>query len=370
MPRHWGCLILDPRYKPPTVSPCAMSTPRAPISLSSTTCLRLTEAGGGIARKRSGQVMSDPLDFLDIMRGRLRRAGIRFALTSGMACVHYGLQQNTKDSDWIVAPDDLEKFRALLSSFETDPSQGRVSYRSIFGAPLEMEFLAHGWTSHVSVWDTPDSPEHRVDLFGKPPRVQRVETEPDDEDWASRHVVAQMKKTDRDRDWPIVDGLGWQLVSLGRPECLLHLQDPAKLVAAWQSTDASSREAAAVRRPLLRRLATETDPDRLLGFIRLERLIWESVNQERYGLFERAWKDFYRRWKTEAGWQWPTVEAFSAQHARLKEAARRHGLPDDPLRTSSRDEIVDRGLRRAATRGIQPLELILALTPPPSELMP
>jgi hypothetical protein len=63
-------------------------------------------------------------------------------------------------------------------------------------------------------------------------------------------------------------------------------------------------------------------------------------------------------------------EVFSAQHARLKEAARCYGLPADPLRIASRDEIVDKGLRRAATRGIQPLELILALTPPPSELMP
>jgi hypothetical protein len=314
--------------------------------------------------------MSDPLDFLDIMRERLRRAGIRFALTSGMACVHYGLQQNTKDSDWIIDPNDLESFRALLISFETDRPPGRVSYRSIFGAPLETEFLAHGWTSHVSVWDTPDSPEHKVDLFSKPPRVQRVETEPGDDDWASRHVVAQMKKTDRDKDWPMVDGLGWQLTNLGRPECLLHLQDPVKLIAAWQSTEASLREAAAVRRPLLRRLETETDADRLSGFIRLERLIWESVNQERYGLFERAWKDFYRRWKKEAGWQWPTVESFTAQHARLGDAVRRLGLPADPLRLAGRDEIVDRGLRRAATRGIQPLEMVLSLAPPPSELMP
>lgn len=31
--------------------------------------------------------MTLPLDFLRIFRARLREAGIRFALTSGMACV-------------------------------------------------------------------------------------------------------------------------------------------------------------------------------------------------------------------------------------------------------------------------------------------
>ena len=39
--------------------------------------------------------MSAPLDFLRIFAGQLRQAGIHFAITSGMACVHYGLQQNT-----------------------------------------------------------------------------------------------------------------------------------------------------------------------------------------------------------------------------------------------------------------------------------
>jgi hypothetical protein len=31
-----------------------------------------------------------------------------------MACVHYGLQQNTKDSDWII-PDDLAIWPPELS---------------------------------------------------------------------------------------------------------------------------------------------------------------------------------------------------------------------------------------------------------------
>jgi hypothetical protein len=49
--------------------------------------------------------MQTPLDFLNTFRVEMRASGIRFAITSGMACVHYGLQQTTKYSDWIVPPD-------------------------------------------------------------------------------------------------------------------------------------------------------------------------------------------------------------------------------------------------------------------------
>jgi len=97
--------------------------------------------------------MSAPLDFLKIFAGQLRGAGIPFAITSGMACVHYGLQQNTKDSDWIIPADALERLRGLLAKLEGELPPWRVSYRQIFGAPLEAEFMRHGWTSHLSIWD-------------------------------------------------------------------------------------------------------------------------------------------------------------------------------------------------------------------------
>lgn len=51
--------------------------------------------------------MQTPLEFLDVFRSTLRSAGITFAVTSGMACIRYGLQQTTKDSDWIVAAERI-----------------------------------------------------------------------------------------------------------------------------------------------------------------------------------------------------------------------------------------------------------------------
>ena len=277
--------------------------------------------------------MSAPLDFLRLFAGLLRSAGIRFAITSGMACVHYGLQQTTKDSDWIIAPEDISKLRELLIRLEAETPPWRISYRSIFGAPLDTEYMAHGWTSHLLVTD-PDGTEHKVDLFGKPPRVQSVETEPGDPDYASRHVVAMMKRTDRDRDWPIVDGLGWQLGDRKRTESALHIQEPVRLRAEWARTPAHQRPALAARRPLLLQLESETDSDRLLAMVRMERTIWECVNHERYQRYTRAWKEFYRNWRAEPGWQWPTVELFALQHSRLATAARLHTLSTEDRKST------------------------------------
>lgn len=59
--------------------------------------------------------METPLEFLNVFREELRSTGIPFAITSGMACIRYGLQQTTKDSDWIVAAAELPRLRGLAA---------------------------------------------------------------------------------------------------------------------------------------------------------------------------------------------------------------------------------------------------------------
>lgn len=76
--------------------------------------------------------MQTPLDFLNIFRLELRAAGVRFAITSGMACVHYELQQAANYSDWIVPPDQVEKVRSLFVRHEASLPPWAVRYRSIF----------------------------------------------------------------------------------------------------------------------------------------------------------------------------------------------------------------------------------------------
>lgn len=98
---------------------------------------------------------------------RFQAAGIGFAITSGQACVHYGMQQTTKDVDYIVHPGDLDKLRTLLSLPAIVDSY-RAGYRAVCGAPLEAAFLEHGWTSHL-VLQSGSGNEQHLDFFGKPP---------------------------------------------------------------------------------------------------------------------------------------------------------------------------------------------------------
>jgi hypothetical protein len=186
--------------------------------------------------------VSAPLDFVKRFAAELRRSGIRFAITSGMACVHYGLQQTTKDSDWIIAPEELDRFRELLGRFECEMPPWRVAYRPIFE----------------------------------------------------------------------------------RLERLLHV----------------------------------------------ERAIWQCVNRERYGVFQREWKAFYRRWQADAEWSWPTGEPFWMQHQRVCDAARHYALPVQPLDPARREQVYREGLRRAANlTGADATEQALA-SPPIEEILP
>ncbi|MCI0539050.1 MAG: hypothetical protein L0Z50_27905 [Verrucomicrobiales bacterium] len=313
--------------------------------------------------------MSAPLDFLKIFAGHLRAAAIPFAITSGMACVHYGLQQNTKDSDWIIPAQDLERLREMLVKLEGGLPPWRISYRQIFGAPLEAEFMRHGWTSHLSIWDSAASGEHKVDIFSKPPRVKPDDLVVDPDGWASQHVVAQMKKTDRDRDWPIVDGLGQRLWAAEIATGLLHITTATRLLAAWRAADESVRRNMAARRPLLARLAGARSEGQVERMLLLERLVWERVNDLRHGRYLRAWKDFYRRWWKEGEWEWPTSEPFWMQHKRLLKAVQQHRLPPDPLSDVTRDELVRAAVRRLGEMGFPENEVAQVL-PPMDELLP
>jgi hypothetical protein len=230
--------------------------------------------------------------------------------------------------------------------------------------------MAHGWTSHLSLWERADAAERHVDIFCKPPRVSRVETGPEDSAYASRHMLAQMKRTDRERDWPIVDGLGLQLRKTAPELALLHIQDARLLREHWKEAPAPARDAAAQRRPMLRLVPSTRDVDELFAWLRLERLVWETVNQERYRLYESAWKQFYRRWRADEDFDWPTSEPCRVQHERLARAAARFGLEKDPIGAIGREALYERAVRRAVVRAGSTAEKIAKVQPRIEEVLP
>ena len=304
--------------------------------------------------------MSSPIDFYRAFQSLLRSRGITGVLTSGMACVEYGLQQNTKDTDWIIAPDDIASLVALLGELECGISGGnwRITYRGLFGAPLDPEYLAGGWTSHLAAFDQPESAERHLDFFGWPPRVGEAWRNDAASGIASRNTVARMKKTDRPKDWPLVNALAIQAHYAGDSDAVLHLRDPDILREAWRNTSGADRDRGLQERPLLAVLDA-IDDLRLERLLLVEATLWQCVNRERYLVYQRAWKDFYRAWQQDRVGQWPTSEPFLQQHRRVCDAVRRHGLPPAPLGTvAARQEVYDRGRARAAMlSAATPLEM-------------
>jgi hypothetical protein len=294
--------------------------------------------------------MNSPIEFYRTFQSLLRGRGIDGVLTSGMACVEYGIQQNTKDTDWIVAPALIDRLVTLFSELERGISGAnwRVSYRGLFAAPLDPEYLAGGWTSHLAAFEQAESAERHLDFFGRPPRVGEAWRTDAVAGIASRDTVTRMKKTDRPKDWPLVNALAIQSHYAGDPGAVLHLRDHDILREAWRQTAAANRESAARERPLLSVLDAVDDPQ-LERLLLVEELLWQCVNRERYLVYQRAWKDFYRAWQQDRVGEWPTAEPFLRQHQRVCDAVRRHGLPPAPLGTVAlRQAIYDRGRTRAA----------------------
>jgi hypothetical protein len=311
--------------------------------------------------------VSTPLEFISLFREHLREAGIRFAITSGMACIYYELQQNTKDSDWIIPPEDIGKLVKLLLKLGTDLPPWRISYRSLFGAPLDKAYMEHGWSSHISIWERADAPEQHVDIFSRPPRVPSL-TLPES-GWADRDTVARMKKTDRDKDWPIVSALGFQQILHFDPAGLLHLYNEEEIRNAWRDLPEDKRSRLAEQRPLLKYLG---NPHRSLKRdLALEKAIWVNVNRHRYLRFQKAWKTFYRRWQKEQEWSWPSSEPFWIQQRRLTESVQKFGLPEAPIATMEEKwQVVHAGLKDAAAIMNATDEELNSILPPITEMLP
>ena len=314
--------------------------------------------------------MSSPIQFYRTFQALMRDHGIRHVLTSGMACVEYGIQQNTKDTDWIIHPDDLEKLVAMLCECECGHTgrNWRVSYRSLFGAPFLKDYHQGSWTTHIAIHDEPDSPEHHLDFFGHPPRVRFEDAFIGAvQNLASRGVIAQMKKTDRDKDWPMVEALCWQMEDDWN--ALLHLRTPEKLTDMWHRCPGEIKPALIVHRPLLQTL--ETGGIAVAKALAIERLIWEQVNKQRYRRYQHEWKDFLRRWSNDSDHQWPVSLPCAEQHEMLCQAVVHHHLPANPLGgQAARQLLVESAWHSVVEVFDGQQALVEQLTPPLGDLLP
>lgn len=222
--------------------------------------------------------------FYEDMVRALRQRGVVCAITSGLACVHYGIAETTKDCDLLCHPDC---FGALLELLEQTPLGDQpCRYRGHISPPLDGRWHLGGWTSHFE-WDTKPTAT-TLDVFGRALR----ESEPWEYDisglYAGMNVVAEMKRTDRDKDWPFINDLGVEMLRAGDARGWLHLFDEDS-VNELQKECSIPRELMPVR-PVLE-LAINRAPG-LREALMVERHFWQELDRLRIRVYRAALRPY------------------------------------------------------------------------------
>jgi len=148
------------------------------------------------------------------------------ALASGQAVVFYRLAMMSKDGDWILRETPAACRRAL-------DVLARHGARYRPGAPLDVRWLAAGWSSHFEFFD-PKGRRIRCDFVTRPPRVPIEELSTLFIPAAAPTLVVpiepliRMKQTQRAKDYPVIGELARMLP----PEREIELTtDPDRVLA-------------------------------------------------------------------------------------------------------------------------------------------
>lgn len=187
--------------------------------------------------------------------------GPTVALASGQAVVYHRVAIMSKDGDWIIR-EGRDACATVLEGLE-----GRgARYRP--GAPLDVRWLAGGWSSHFEFVD----PRHRrvrCDFFSRPPRVAQAAIDGlfvPSETYSSLNVVdldvlIALKQTQRAKDYAVIGELATRLPPQREIEVTT---DPGRIIALapmfWHASSRPAVRAARVdRHAVVVALAEEID---------------------------------------------------------------------------------------------------------------
>jgi hypothetical protein len=174
---------------------------------------------------------------------------LRAILASGQAVVLYRLAIMSKDGDWILR----EEPEALAHVIATLARHG-ARYR--YGAPLDLRWLVHGWSSHLEFQE--EGLRLRCDFVTRPPRVSPASLRTlweapvqKEAPIVSLPVLAELKKTNREKDYAVIGELARQMED---PHLeALYSRSARDLMRLASDHPEAVREAAA-ERPLLSRI--------------------------------------------------------------------------------------------------------------------
>lgn len=137
----------------------------------------------------------------------MRRHDVRCLLMGGQACVFYGAAEFSRDADFalLAEPDNLTRLRGALDELQAE---------TIAVPPFEAAYLLKGHAVHFRCRH-PDAAGMRVDIMSVMRGVEdfpvlwsrrcTVEVRPGDQyEIMSLRDLVQAKKTQSDKDWPMI----------------------------------------------------------------------------------------------------------------------------------------------------------------------
>ncbi len=228
--------------------------------------------------------------------------GVMAVLTSGQAVVHYRIAIMSKDGDWILKEDTAACERVL------EELAGRnATYRP--GAPLHVEWLSGGWSSHFQFLDERGR-RVRCDFFSGPPRVEernlaRLFSGRTDSSLCVLDVesLIRMKRTQRAKDYAVIG----ELARLLPPEREIELTtDPDRVIELAPACGQSSeREAVTCAR-------SGGDREAVAVALAREANAFQEADRARVEVYQRAADAYFREFRKAGVDRMPLREAHEA----------------------------------------------------------
>ena len=210
-------------------------------------------------------------------------------ISSGQAVVLHKLAIMSKDGDWIVR-EDVECTSHILGVLA---SYG-ATYR--FGAPLDVRWLAGGWSAHLEFREGPL--RVRTDFVTRPPRLSAEALDGAWRDGERRsppvlgiQALAEIKKTNREKDYVVIGELARRIPDV--PGQFLYSRSARDLIGLAAAHPADWQRAVA-QRPVLRLVPEGVEA--LEAALDAERRQLMHANERRLEAYRTAARDWAAAW--------------------------------------------------------------------------
>ena len=184
-----------------------------------------------------------------------------------------------------------------------------------------------------------------LDVFGVPPRMSAPWPNDVQGFWAGRHTVAEMKRTNRRKDWDQATALGLQMLRAGDCRGWHHIFDADTLFSLNETMTPATEIIA--QRPVLT-LAVKRDL-MLIRAVQTEVDFWTHLNRLRLKTYEDAARFYTAAIRADPQ---ATQGNLDPQHARRLSHAEKL-LPRHPLRDYGMDRLITEA-KTTTGRGLDP----------------